>query len=304
MVTLAGIAPESILLAGAGRAILLQIAHPAIGYGVARHSDFANRPMDRLHGTLTYIYALSNGTPDDVAAVRRAVNRAHAPVSNPSRGSAHRAHRAHGVGPGDDAAPASDSPHDRSPHAADAGEVHRSAGESGDPRYDAFDPQLQLWVAATLYDTAVLVYERVFGPLGDEEAERVYREYAVLGTALQMPAELWPADRAAFRRYWDDTVARLRVDDTIRGVAAALLRAEKAPLAIRAGMPLARFATVALLPDAVRARFGYPWSAVRQRRFDRLLAAIGTVYRRLPPRIRHWPQRHYLARLRHGRPRP
>ncbi|WP_066043885.1 oxygenase MpaB family protein [Herbiconiux solani] len=294
MVTLAGIAPESILLAGAGRAILLQIAHPAIGYGVARHSDFANRPMDRLHGTLTYIYALSNGTPDDVAAVRRAVNRAHGPVSNPPRGSAHRAHRAHGVELGEDAAPTSDSPRAPSPQAMDA----------GDPPYDAFDPQLQLWVAATLYDTAVLVYERVFGPLGDEEAERVYREYAVLGTALQMPAELWPADRAAFRRYWDETVAGLRVDDTIRGVAAALLKAERAPLPIRAGMPLARFATVALLPDAVRAQFGYPWSVVRQRRFDRLLAAIGAVYRVLPPRIRHWPQRYYLARLRRARPRP
>jgi uncharacterized protein (DUF2236 family) len=47
------IAGEAILLAGGGRAILMQIAHPAVGRGVAEHSDFASRPLDRLHATMT-----------------------------------------------------------------------------------------------------------------------------------------------------------------------------------------------------------------------------------------------------------
>ncbi|MDO9398682.1 MAG: oxygenase MpaB family protein, partial [Herbiconiux sp.] len=254
---LGDIASEAVVLAGAGRAILLQIAHPAVGYGVARHSDFAARPMSRLNGTLSYIYALSNGSEEDARLVRRAVNRAHAPVRNP---------------------PA-------------AGE----APAEGVPAYDARDPQLQLWVAATLYDTAISVYERVYGALGPEEGERIYREYAVLGTALQMPPELWPADRAAFRDYWNETLAGLHVDATVRGVADALLRAEAAPWWVRAGMPLMRQISVALLPASVRRAFGFAWSARRQRRVDRLFAVLGPVYRMLPRAVRHWPRRHYLA---------
>jgi uncharacterized protein (DUF2236 family) len=278
---LADIAPESVLLAGAGRAILLQIAYPEIGYGVARHSDFAARPMDRLNATLSYIYALASGSDDDVRAVRRAVNRAHAGVRNPPGARAAAAAGPPAVAPGAAAAP--------------------GAGPAAVPHYDARDPHLQLWVAATLYDTAVTVYEKVFGALDDDEADRVYREYAVLGTALQMPDELWPATRADFRAYWNDTLPKLRVDGTVRGVADALLRAEKAPLAIRKAMPLARLVTVALLPDVVRQEFGFAWSERRERRFERLVRITVPVYRVLPRTVRQWPQRHYLARLRSER---
>jgi uncharacterized protein (DUF2236 family) len=289
MVRLADIAPEGILLAGAGRAILLQIALPGVGYGVARHSDFASRPMSRLNATLSYIYALSNGSADDIRRMRKAVNRAHAPVANPPRGTA--ATRPPGAGlPGahlvDDAMVAPDA-------AVDA----RDHGASGDPRYDARDPELQLWVAATLYDTAITVYERVFGPLAPDEAERVYREYAVLGTALQMPAELWPADRAAFRAYWDGMLPRLSADPPIRAVARELLKAEKAALPIRVAMPLARFATIGLLPPSVRALFGFRWTPAQQHRLDRLFRVVAPVYRRLPRALRHLPQRRYLATL-------
>ncbi|MCS5722512.1 DUF2236 domain-containing protein [Herbiconiux sp. CPCC 203407] len=275
MTTMADIAPESVLLAGAGRAILLQIAHPSIGYGVARHSDFASRPMDRLNGTLTYIYALTSGTEEDKRAVRRAVNRAHRPVRNV---------------PGASAPNPPDSAPVTAPPAAEP-------AASLDPAYDARDPHLQLWVAATLYDTAITVFELVHGPLDEASADHVYREYALLGTALQMPEELWPADRAAFRRYFERTVQELSVDDTVRGVAVALLRAEKGPLPLRVGMPIARFVTVALLPEPVRSAFGYAWSGRRERRFRRLLRVAGPLYRALPERLRRAPQRHYLARL-------
>ena len=74
------VAAEALLVAGGGRAILLQIAHPAVGRGVADHSDFASDPLGRLRATLTFVYATVYGSPDEVAAVQRAVNRAHASV--------------------------------------------------------------------------------------------------------------------------------------------------------------------------------------------------------------------------------
>ncbi|MCS5713438.1 DUF2236 domain-containing protein [Herbiconiux sp. CPCC 205716] len=292
MVRLADIAPEGILLTGAGRAILLQIALPGVGYGVARHSDFASRPMSRLNATLSYIYALSNGDADDIRRMRKAVNRAHAPVANPPRGASVSPTARPGV-PADDDAPPTTQPG----AGADASPGSDGVGAEGEPRYDARDPELQLWVAATLYDTAITVYERVFGPLAPDEAERVYREYAVLGTALQMPAELWPVDRAAFAEYWNGMLPRLSADPPIRAVARELLKAEKAALPIRVAMPLARFATIGLLPPRVRGLFGFRWTSAQQRRLDRLFRVVGPVYRRLPRAVRHLPQRHYLGTL-------
>src|SRR5689334_22246976 len=71
---------EGVLLAGGGAAILLQLADPRIAAGVARHSDFVGRPLDRLFGTLDYLYAVVFGEPELARAAVRRVNRAHAPV--------------------------------------------------------------------------------------------------------------------------------------------------------------------------------------------------------------------------------
>jgi uncharacterized protein (DUF2236 family) len=74
------VAGEGILLAGGAAAILLQVADPRVAAGVARHSDFAERPLDRLHGTLTYLYVLAYGTADEQHRVARLVGEAHRPV--------------------------------------------------------------------------------------------------------------------------------------------------------------------------------------------------------------------------------
>ncbi|MEO7124387.1 MAG: oxygenase MpaB family protein [Lacisediminihabitans sp.] len=243
------VAGEAVLLAGGARAILLQIADPGVGEGVARHSDFASDPMRRLRNTLTYIYVVVYGTADDQARVVAMVNAAHQSV----RG----------------------------------------------PRYDAVDPQLQLWVAATLYDTAITVYESVFGVLSPNDADALYLEYAVLGTALQVPPELWPDDRAAFHRYWNSQLARLRVTDDTRRVAHDLLHSHAFPWWLQAGMPLARLVTAGLLTPSLRVACELPWDARRQRRYERAMRVTAALYPRLPRSIRHWPMRHYLRAFHH-----
>lgn len=259
------IAPESIMLAGAGRAILLQLANPGVGYGVAHHSHFSADPLRRLHGTLSYIYALTNGTPQQQAAVVRHVARAHRGV--------------------------------------------KAAAAATHPAYDARDPQLQLWVAATLYDSGMLVYNLVFPPLSGPEAEAVYRDYGVLGTALGMPAELWPATIADFQRYWDAQLDQLHVDATIRGVARELLAARKAPLWAKALMPLARFLTAGLLPPAVREQFQFPWTPRQDAALGALMRASRVAVKVIPARLRHAPMHFYLKRIpgqdqEQGRARP
>ncbi|KZX22109.1 oxygenase MpaB family protein [Rathayibacter tanaceti] len=235
------------LVAGA-RAILLQIAHPAVGQGVADHSDFVHRAVARLHGTLSYLYVLNYGTPDGVRAVRRRVNRAHAPVRGPG--------------------------------------------------YTAFDPELQRWVAATLAQSMLQLYEGVFGVLGDEEADEIVRRSAVIGAALQMPEELWPDSRAAFDTYWEEQLGRLEVTPAARRVARDLLGASISAWYLRPFGPYLRLVTAGLLPAELRAPFGFRWDARQEARFDRALARTFAVYRLLPAGVRTAPSRYYLARVR------
>jgi len=59
------VAREGLLLAGGGRAALLQVAHPAVARGVYHRSGFADRPLDRLRTTLSYCYGVLFGTRDE-----------------------------------------------------------------------------------------------------------------------------------------------------------------------------------------------------------------------------------------------
>jgi uncharacterized protein (DUF2236 family) len=156
--------------------------------------------------------------------------------------------------------------------------------------YSADDAALQLWVNATLYDSAITMYERVFGPLSPADAETIYTEYAVIGTALRMPEGLWPVDVAAFRTYWRDQVARLEVDDVARRVANDLLHPASGPLWLRAAMPLAGLITAGLMDPRLRDAFQLPWTSARRRRFDAAMWTIVAVYPRLPRTLRELPK--------------
>ena len=72
-VTAAELAREAVVLAGAGAAILLQVAHRPVGAGVAAHSAFTADPMTRLRHTLAYVYAavLPEAAPQRPAVLAR-----------------------------------------------------------------------------------------------------------------------------------------------------------------------------------------------------------------------------------------
>ncbi|HET6726334.1 MAG TPA: oxygenase MpaB family protein [Gammaproteobacteria bacterium] len=245
---MAAIAGEGILLAGGMRAILLQVAHPAIGRGVAEHSNFTNRAMDRLRATMTYVYCMTFGSPDERRAVRDQVET-----------------------------------------------VHRSINGPG---YDARDPDLQLWVAATLYHTALMLYERWVCRLDDRRAEIIYRQYRILGAALQMREEQWPTDRAAFSNYWNAMLKRLEVTDAARAVCDDLFHPRQVPLWMRTAMPLNRLITAALLPAPIRDAYGIDWNDRRQRRFNRFSNTVRLVYPRVPVPLRQFPKIWYLHDMR------
>ena len=235
------------LIAGGAAAILLQVADPVVGSAVARHSDFAHRPLDRLNNTLTFVYAVVLGTPAEAQRVAGYVDRAHEGI------------------PG------------------------------------ARDASHQLWVAATLYATAVQVHTRLYGAPDAVLARDILARYAPLATSLQVPIADWPGSVDAFDDYYRHASSRLEVSDEARGVAHDLFAPVVAPLWLRAALPFAALLTASLLDPDLRRDFGLSWTAGRARRANLAWGILRVVARVSPRRLREWPSRHYLARLRSPR---
>jgi uncharacterized protein (DUF2236 family) len=178
-------------------------------------------------------------------------------------------------------------------------------------QYNAFDPDLQLWVGACLYKGAVDVHRIFIGELDGEDADRHYREGMTLATTLQVPPEMWPADRAAFDRYWQESLAKVHIDDAVRDylypIAAARVRGVALPRPLqRLSDGFALLITTGFLPQRFRDEMRLPWDATQQRRFDRLMAVLRTVNRVMPWFVRQFPFNVLLwdvdRRIRAGRP--
>jgi uncharacterized protein (DUF2236 family) len=172
-------------------------------------------------------------------------------------------------------------------------EVNRShsavvrSEEESDVAYSAFDPELQLWVAACIYVGFSVWLELARGPLTDAERDAFYRHCSKLATTLQVPEDAWPADRDAFQAYWWDAVRDIEMDDVSRGYLSDLanLRFFK-PWVQRAFGSWNRFLTVGFLAPEFRAELGEPWTTRDQRRFDRFLRIAIRIDKALPDRIR------------------
>jgi uncharacterized protein (DUF2236 family) len=150
--------------------------------------------------------------------------------------------------------------------------------DCGEP-YRALDPDLLLWVQATLIDTSLTIYERYVAPLSSPDRDRYYEEMRRLGEAYSIPLEAMPADYAAFRRYYARMLAGgLRITETARDVADAVLRPDIPRVAWPAAQ-LLRLVTVGTLPPRLREELGLGWDPAR----DRLLAASQLAIRRLLP---------------------
>lgn len=177
--------------------------------------------------------------------------------------------------------------------------------------YNAFDKNLQMWVAACLYKGAVDVRRLFVGEMDERTADEYYRIGMSLGTTLQVPAEMWPADRAAFDRYWEQSLAQVHIDDAVREylypIAVGRLRVAKLPAALRVRYEAVMgLITTGFLPQRFRDEIQLPWDAQRQRRFDRLMTVVRTINTVMPGFVRRFPFNVLLKdldrRVRTGRP--
>src|SRR3954468_21073730 len=156
---------ERLVLFSGVRALLMQAGDPLGVIGFQRHSVIFDDPQARLLRTDERMSRIYFGTEEEAEKTGRIVQAMH--------------RRGKGETP------------------ADYGPVPK-----GTP-YDAGDPELGLWVLATLADSALVYYERIFGSLDPDERERYWREYRRVGELLGLPPDSMPATHADLRRYID-----------------------------------------------------------------------------------------------------
>jgi uncharacterized protein (DUF2236 family) len=246
---------EGIILGAGGAAILLQVANPGVGAGVNEHSNFAYRVTDRLRTTMTFVYCMAYGTPEEKKTITDMIKKVHDNVSGTL-----------------------------------------NEGQSKGQGYDANDPGLQLWVAATLYATAIQMYERVFGKIKDEvEMDKIYREYSILAISLQVPPEMWPPSRKDFWIYWDHQIATLEVTQHAKDVAKDLLTLKQAPWYLRMYVPSVRLCTAEWLPERIRAEYEIK---KHPKTYKFLEAVVRATYPALPTKLRTYPVKFYMKDMR------
>jgi uncharacterized protein (DUF2236 family) len=156
------------------------------------------------------------------------------------------------------------------------------------PGYRANDPELLLWVNATLIDTALRIHARFLGPLSPSDAERYYQESTLVGELLGVPLDVQPPDLAAFRAYMRTMVGSLEVTDTARHLAAAVLH-PRLPWPATPPMALARELTAGLLPRPLRQQYGLRWDRNRKAALLFAGAASRQLLGRVPGPIRRAP---------------
>jgi uncharacterized protein (DUF2236 family) len=228
-------APESVIhrigntpltpFLGGGPAVLLQLAHPLVAAGVADQSRVGEDIWRRLRHTLQALYLITYGTRAEADRAGQIVQAVH--------------RRVHGT------------------------TAMRLGRFPAGTRYSATDPDLMLWVHATLVHCSLTVYQRFIEPLTGAEQERYYQEMRVVAGIFGVPAEVLPVSLARFEQYFDGQLAgdTLTVTDPARAVADVVLAA-RVPVPLRLLTPGHRLACAGLLPPRLREEYGLRWTGV------------------------------------------
>jgi uncharacterized protein (DUF2236 family) len=243
---------EGVLLVGGGAALVLQVAHPLVAAGVAEHSNYREDPWGRLYRTLDLTTKIVFGSTEVAEEASARIKHVHGRVKGVTK--------------------------------EDGGRY--PAGTE----YDARDPELLMWVHATLVRTALDVYTRYVGPLPIAERRAYYEEQKLLGEQFGIPRDRQPDDLAAFEDYFREMLDsdRLAVTDALRDVVDATLRPEL-PFVMRPVVEGLNLATVALLPERLRGELGVPWTRNRQRIFEASRVVMSAALPVLPRVMREFP---------------
>lgn len=255
---------ESALFLGAGRAALLQLAHPWVATALQQHSTLMARPIARFHSTFRIVFTMIFGSLAQATAAARHLYMLHEHIEG-----------------------------------AMAEDVARWPRGS---HYEANEIAALRWVYATLIESAVLAYETVLPPLAPDELAAYYAEARTLAALFGLPGSALPPDWKSFLIYCRamEQSDELGVSDTARAMAHNLLRGAgswlKPPRWYRA-------LTTEWLAPRFRGEFALPFGPAEEHAARRARRALPLWYRCLPGAIRFvGPWCEAQARLDHRPP--
>jgi uncharacterized protein (DUF2236 family) len=159
------------------------------------------------------------------------------------------------------------------------------------PGYRALDPDLLLWVYATLADTALVTYETFVKPLLPREREEFHQEFKLLGELLGIPPDRFPDTVGDFDHYLEQMVSDgpVRVDARARELAEQVMRPPTRVLPSPVMIPL-NVITTGLLTPPLREQYGLPWGPGQRRVYRLAVRVLPRVIALTPPLLRVWPR--------------
>ena len=178
---------ESILFLAAGRAALLQLAHPWVAAAILHHSHLLNDAIGRFHSTFRIVYTMLFGSRGQALAASRQLYHRHTRISGKL--------------------PNSIGAHVRGDH------------------YEANEMTALLWVYATLIESAVLAYEFVLPTFSPADREQYYSETKRLALLFSVPPQILPACWSDFKHYCNEMFDSplLGVDDNARALGRSVM---------------------------------------------------------------------------------
>jgi uncharacterized protein (DUF2236 family) len=239
---------EAAIFLGAGRALLLQLAHPWVAAAIEQHSDTFANPIGRFHRTFEAMFTMVFGTLDQSLSAARRLHRRHAAIRGTLQSAA-------GVFP---------------------------AGSS----YCANAVPALRWVHATLTETAIVAHSLVLPPLTAEQRDRYYAESWRFAALFGIPRECLPRDWTAFSAYIEEMTRSdtLTVTDSARVMAHRLLAGAGTRLPVPASYTAL---TAELLPLRLRDAFALRCGGTERRAVQQLIRRTRRIYPLLPSRLRY-----------------
>lgn len=256
---------EAAVFLGAGRALLLQLAHPWVAAAVGDQSRVFADPVGRFHRTFGVTFTMVFGSLEQALAVARKLHQRHEAVT---------------------------------------GVLPQSAGPfAAGSSYLANEVAALRWVHATLVETALVAYELVLPKLSQSEGERYWSEARLYAALFGIPPDSLPSDWTSFIAYNEAMAASdvLTVSQAARDIAQQIFSGQvtglRPPFWYRA-------LTAQLLPERLREAFELPYGEAERKSAARALGWMRRVYPSLPQRLRTvGPYQEAAGRLQ-GRDRP
>jgi uncharacterized protein (DUF2236 family) len=255
---------ESALFLAAGRAAILQLAHPWVGAAIAQHSRTLDDPIARFHHTFRVIFTMVFGPADHATAAARQLHRLHQTIT---------------------------------------GTLPDAAGcfKQG-TAYEANEVSALRWVYATLVDSALTAYELLLPRLSDAEKQQYFSESLKMAALFGIAREHLPQSWPEFRTYFETTIESdlLGVSSATQALAQRL----QSGAGLVVPPPFwYRALTIQLLPPCIREHFQLPYRERERRAAMRALACLRPLYTTLPAVVRFvGPYNEARNRLRSRRP--